>query len=193
MKKLITLLSIFLTTSCSLPMQSPLTSVKDTLPIGSVLQLTQTIIIPADRTFMYIANGEVKKLKNYNTVDSYQPYCTIHLYKQSSQTRKIEPGDFEVTKIVEWARDFGYIFNNKNKFSKVEQAGFIKTSMHNDSAVPSTVMYATILSLRSTKQPEVEELVCGYWDEHWKDEFLTLKEMQSALGGLIVIKSDKNN
>ena len=194
MKKSIAFLSLLLTTSCSIPVNTPLLSIKDRLPIGSTLQLTQTIIIPADRTFMYIANGEVKKLKNYNTVDTYQPYCTIHLHKQSSQTRKIKPGDFEVTKIVEWARDFGYIFNNKNKFAKRGHAGFIKTSMNNDSAVPSIVMYATILSLHSTKQPEVEELVCGYWDEPWKDEFLTLKEIESALGRLIVIKpaKDKN-
>ena len=191
MKKIIALLSFLLTTSCSLPVNTSLLSIKDRLPVGSTLQLTQTIIIPADRSFMYIANGEVKKLKNYNTVDIYQPYCTIHLHKGSSQARKIEPDDFEVTKIVEWARDFGRLFNN-NKVVKRDHDGFIKTTM-NENTAPSVVMYATILSLRSSKQPEVEELVCGYWDEIWKDEFLTLKEMKSALGGLIAIKpKDKN-
>lgn len=190
MKKSIVLLSLLLTTSCSITVNTPLLSIKDRLPVGSTLQLTQTIIMPADRSFMYIANGEVKKLKNYNTVDSYQPYCTIHLHKVSSEAREIKPDDFQVTKIVEWERDFGRIFNNKNKLAKRDHGGFIKTSM-NDNAAPSTVMYATIMSLRSTKQPEIEELVCGYWDDHWKDKFLTLKEMKSALGGLIIIKSDK--
>lgn len=190
MKKTIMLLSFLLITACSFPVKSPLHSIKDRLPVGSTLQLTQTITIPADRSFMYIANGAVKKLKNYNTVDIYQPYCTFHLYKGSSQAREIKPDDFEVTKIVEWARDFGYQFNNKNKVAKRTHNGFIKTSMNENSA-PSIVMYATILSLHSSKQPEVEELVCGYWDEPWKDVFLTLKEMKSALGELMLIKALK--
>lgn len=186
MKKTIVLLSFLLTISCSLSVNMPLLSVKDRLPVGSTLQLTQTIIIPADRSFMYIANGEVKKLKNYNTVDIYQPYCTIHLHKESSQTHEIEPDYFEVTKIVEWERDFGSIFNNKNKIVKRGNGSFIKTGFSDD-AGPSIVMYAAILSLRSTKQPEVKELVCGRWDDQWKDEPLTLKEMKSALGGLMII------
>lgn len=186
MKKTIMLLSFLLTTSCNLPVKTPLLSVKDRLPVGSTLQLTQTIIIPADRSFMYIANGKVKKLKNYNTVDIYQPYCTIHLYNESSQAREIEPDYFEVTKIVEWKRGYGSIFNNENKFVKYGNGSFIKTRFRTVE-VPSVVMYATILSLRSTKQPEVKNLICGYWDESWKDEFSTLEEMKSALGGLMII------
>lgn len=192
MKNNAMLLTFIFITSCSLPVNPHLPSVKDSLPVGSTLQLTQTILIPADRSFMYIADGEVKKLKNYNTVDRYQPYCTIHLYKQSSQAREIKPGDFEVTKVVEWERDFGIIFRNENKF--VKQSDFIKTNFYdNNDLTPSIVMYATIMSLRSTKQPEVEELVCGRWDDPWKDEFLTLKDMKSALGRLMVIKPTNGN
>ena len=190
MNKIIVLLCFLLTSACSVPAYIPDPSIKNTLPIGSTLQLTKTIIIPADRSYMYIANGELKKLKNYNTVNIYYPYCTIHFHKESSQAREIKPDDFEVTKIVEWERDFGSILNNKNKFVKRDNGGFIKTSLlARDVAGPSIVMYATILSLRSTKQPEVEELVCGYWDDPWKDKFLTLIEMKSALGELIIIKS----
>ena len=190
MKNIIVLLSILLTTSCSLSANIPLLSSNDKVSVGDTLQLTQTIIIPADRSFMYIANGKVKKLKNYNTVDIYQPYCTIHLRNESSQTREIEPDYFEITKIVEDERDYGELFNNKYKFVKRGNGVFIKTSMRNDGG-PSIVMYATILSLRSTNQAEVKELVCGHWNDAWELEPLTLKEIKSALGGLMIIRAAK--
>ena len=186
MKKVVVLLFFLLISACSMPVTIPLVSIKDTLPVGSILQLTQTIVIPADRLYMYIADGELKKLKNYNTVNIYLPYCTIHLHNESSQAHQILPDDFEVTKIVEWERNFGSIFNNKNGVIKRRNGRFIKTSKKNDQA-PSILMHATILSLRSTKQPEVKELVCGHWDEPSEIEPLTLKEMKSALGGLMII------
>lgn len=189
MKKTILLVIFLFASACNVPVHSPLESIKDNLPVGSILQLTRTIIIPADRSYMYIANGEVKKLKNYNTVNIYQPYCTIHLYKESTLTRKIEPDFFEVTNILEYERNYGRLFDYKNNMTEYHNGRFIKISKH-DGGGPSIVMYATILSLRSTKQPEVKELVCGHWNDPAEIEPLTLKEMKSALGDLMVIKKN---
>ena len=192
MKKIIVLLSCLFACACNIPASISLISVKDTIPTGSILQITQTIVIPANRSYMYIANGEVKKLKNYNTVDIYQPYCTIHLHKEHSQARKISPDYFKVTKIEELERDFGSIFNNNNRFVKHVRSRFIKTNMSDDQG-PSIVMHATILTLHSSKQPNVKELVCGHWNDPHEIEPLTLKEMESALGNLIIVKATKDN
>lgn len=186
MNKILTLLVVLLTSSCSLPLDYKRVTVKELLPIGSMLHLTQKIDIPADRSFIYIAHGKVAPLKNYNTVDIYQPYCTFHLYDESSQARKIIPDQFEVTKIVEWQRDFGRLDNKKNAYATNRAGRFIKTTIAGDGG-PSIVMYATILSLRSTKQPEVKEIVCGHWNDPAEVEPLTLQEMKSALGELITI------
>ena len=190
MKKIIVMLSLLLTSGCSMPVNIPLASIKNTLPIGSVLQLTQTIVIPADRSYMYIANGELKKLKNYNTVNIYYPYCTIHLHNDSEKSRQIMPGHFEVTKIEEWEREYGSLFNKNKTFVQRSGGRFIKTSM-SDGGGPSIVMHATIISLRSINQPEVKELVCGHWNDPSELEALTLNEMKSALGELIIIKKPK--
>lgn len=193
MNKILTLLVVLLTSSCSLPLDYKHVTVKELLPIGSMLHLTQKIDIQADRSFIYIAHGKVAPLKNYNTVDIYQPYCTFHLYDESSEARTIIPDQFEVTKIVEWERDFGRLENKNNAYATNHAGRSIKTSMAGDGG-PSIVMYATILSLRSTKQPEVKELVCGHWNDPGEVEPLTLQEMKSALGELITIKntSSKN-
>ena len=191
MKKIIIFLSFLFASACNIPVIIPLTSIKDTIPAGSMLQLTQTIVIPANRSYMYIANGEVKKIKNYNTVDIYQPYCTIHLHKEHSQARKINPDYFNVIKIEEWERDFGSIFNNNNRFVKHVRTSFIETIMRNEQG-PSIVMHATILTLYSSKQPNVKELVCGHWNDPHEIEPLTLKEMKTALGKLIIVKATKD-
>jgi len=187
MKKIITLLSFFLISACSVPVNTPSPSIKNGLPVGSILRLTKTITIPADRSCMYIANGELKQLKNYNTVDIYYPYCTIHFNHESPQKRQIKPDSFEVIKIEEWERDFGRILNKYKRYVRGGGTRFIKSSSDTDG--PSIVMHATIISLRSKNQPEVNELVCGHWNDAWELKPLTLQEMKTALGGLIVISA----
>lgn len=191
MKKILILSMVLLTSSCSLPLDYKRVTIKELLPIGSILHLTQAIDIPAERSFIYIANGQVAPLKNYNTVNIYHPYCTFHLYDETLQTHQIMPDQFEVTKIVEWERNFGRLDNKNNAYATNRAGGLIKTTSAGDGG-PSIVMYATILSLRSTKQPEVKEIVCGHWNDPWEIEPLTLQEMKSALGELIIIDSSSS-
>lgn len=190
MKKILILLVFFLNSSCSVSLDYKRVTIKDLLPVGSTLRLNNALNIPAERSFIYIAMGKVAPLKNYNTVDIYEPYCTFHLYDESSQARQVKADLFEVTRIVEWERDFGRI-NYKNMVYANNLAGsFMKTSPNGGG--PSIVMYATIISLRSVTQPEVKEMVCGHWNDPHESEPLTFEEMKSALGELITIDSAGN-
>lgn len=187
MNKVITLLLVLLTVSCSLPQVKNSMNVEALLPVGSTLRLTQKLIIPKDRTFIYIANGKVAPLKNYNTVDIYEPYCMIYVNKEASYQQEILPGEFKVTNIIEWERNFSGL-NIRNVTSKYgKKSGLIKTGYAGDDGGPSIVMYATIISLHSEQQRNVKKLVCGHWNDPHEIEPLTLKEMKSALGDLIVI------
>lgn len=190
MKKILAPLVVLLISSCSVSLDYKRATIKELLPVGSTLRLTHILDIPAERSFIYIAHGKVATLKNYNTVDIYQPYCTFHLYDESQQVRQIIPDQFEVTRIVEWERDFGSIKYKNNTYTNNRAGGLIKTSTRD--AGPSIVMYATIISLRSTLQPEVKEIVCGHWNDPAEIEPLTLKEMKSALGDLITINDMGN-
>lgn len=179
------IVSIF---SCSISVVQPPVTIKELLPVGAVLQLTTTLTIPANRSYMYIAEGKVAPLKNYNTVDIYEPYCMIGFEKESPLARYIMPDTFKITRIIE--RE-GYYSSNDSKtieFSLNRKVRLIKTigSLSDDSA-PSNIMYATIISLYSDNQPEVKKIVCGHWDEPHLVEPLALKEMKRALGELIVI------
>ena len=189
MKKNIILILLFLISSaCSMPSYTP-TTIKELLPVGSIMQLTQPIEIPAGRSFVYIAGGRVAPFTNINPVNVYLPYCKLHLRHPAASDYQVKPGQFKVTKIVEWEDYHGSI--DTRKFSRTTgEGGLIKVrrAAFRDDAGPSTIMYATIMSLSSPTQPEVKELVCGHQDDQGIVEPLTLKEMKSALGNLIRVE-----
>ena len=189
MNKVLTLLLLLSTVSCSLPQVKNPVNVKALLPVGSTLRLTQKLIIPKERSFIYIANGKVAPLKNYNTVDIYEPYCMIYVNKEALYQQEILPDEFEITNIIEWERDFSRL-NIRNVTSNYGQKfGLIKTRYASDDGGPSIVMYATIISLHSVQQTNVKQIVCGHWNDPHEIAPLTLEEMKSALGELILINN----
>jgi|LGOV01.1.fsa_nt_gb hypothetical protein len=187
MNKVIVLLFVLSTIACSVPQVKNPINVKALLPPGSTLRLTQKLTIPKDRSFIYIAKGKVAALKNYNTVDIYEPYCMFYVNKEVPYQREVLPDEFKVTKIIEWERYFSKldIMNVMSNYRKKPE--FIKTGYASDDGAPGIVMYATIISLHSNKQPEIEKLVCGHWNYPHEIEPLTLEEMKFALGDLILI------
>jgi len=192
MKHIALVLSVFLTSSCALSLAREPVSIKQLLPVGSILHLTRPLEIPVGKAYVYIAHGEVVPFKPYNTVNIYKPYCKIHLHKVSQQARKVEPDRFRVTRVVEWEDYYGQ--SSAIRYASLDLSELrihgglgIGLGMMED-ASPSTVMYATIISLQSEKQPQVEELVCGHWDTLGVVEPLTLEEMKSALGDLILVE-----
>lgn len=194
MNKITVLLLMLLTSSCGmLPEHKPVT-IKERLPVGAILNLTKSLVIPKDRSSIYIANGKVAPIKNFNTIDVYDPYCLFRLHDEVKQAHQILPDQFKVTKIVEW--EGYYSLNNYKKYVHQydDSKGLIKVGAFNygpgfDTG-PSIIMYATIISIHSNQQPEVNELVCGHWDEKSLVEPLTLEEMKKALGNLITIASE---
>jgi hypothetical protein len=192
MKKVALFMLMLSLTACGLMTPRNPTTIKQLLPVGSKLRLTQALVIPPDHAYVYIAYGEVVPFKPFNTVNIYYPYCMFRLDKVSSQARRVEPDTFTVTKIVEFEdysgqREGGQYASN----AKASYRGDVRISGSvgiNDGAGPSMIMYATIMSLYSERQPQVKELVCGHWEDQGTVEPLTLEEMKQALGDLIVVE-----
>lgn len=188
MKKIAVLFFALLISSCSVLTPQESTTIKSLLPVGSTLQLTQEIEIPAGRFYMYIAKGKVAPLKNYNIVNIYEPYCMLGFNDESLHIRHIKQDTFKVTKVVEWEGYYSSldtekavpVYNKKGSLMKVASFG-------SDNDAPRNIMYATIISLYSDKQPDVKKIVCGHWNDEGVVEALTLKEMINALGELVII------
>lgn len=189
MKKMIISVMILLTTSCSSSLiQHPVT-IKELLPVGSTLRLTQALTIPKDRSSIYIAFGKVAPLKNFNTVDIYEPYCMLRLHDEVPDARQVLADQFKITKIVEWEGYYSRLDYRNVTSRHNRESGFRKVATMNASdGGPSIMMHATVIGLHSNKQPEVKEIVCGHWDEQSLVEPLTLEQMKTALGDLFIIE-----
>ena len=185
MKKIILLISVLLTASCNIQPAKKLVTIKDRLQVGSSLSLTQKLVIPKDRTFIYIANGKVAPLKDYNTVDVFEPYCMFFVEDEVSQDTIISPDTFEVTDVLEWE---GYYSQSTSGFmNAVDNTNFSGRFIKVDGD-RGDIMYATIISLRSKKQKEVKKLVCGHWDDYYRIEPLSFEQLKTTLGNLITIE-----
>jgi len=194
MRRVFVLILAFIISGCSsLPQVVPVT-IKEGLAVGSSINLNQSIVIPKDRSFIYIANGQVAPLKNFNTVDIYSPYCMFYLKHEAKQPHTIRPGKFEVIKITEWEGYYSLRRLLKYTQLNVQPVGLVKTRFNkagsNRDGGFEIIMHATILRLHSSTQPEVKEMVCGHWDEQSLVEPLTLDGLKSALGKLMTIEAN---
>lgn len=191
MKKLAFLFSFLFIASCGASLKYKPVSIKELVPVGSTVRLTEPIEIPANRAYVYIANGKVMPFKNYNTVDVRKPYCRFGFPRPDARARRIQPDTFRITKIVEWEDYHGKLGNPQ--WARLDladvniQGGFRSGVLDFNDSGPPIIMYATIITLHSDRQPGASELVCGHWDEQGIVEPLTLTEMKTALGNLIVV------
>ncbi|KPK09819.1 MAG: hypothetical protein AMJ68_11010, partial [Acidithiobacillales bacterium SG8_45] len=101
---------------------------------------------------------------------------------------------FELTKVNEWE---DYTSSRTIRVASLDVAnlsasggfsGGLSVGVGVGSGGPSLIKYATILSLRSEKQPEVKEMVCLHWGDRGQIDFLTLEELKSALGNIFTIQ-----
>ena len=184
MKNFILLISISLIVSCNIQPAKEIISIKDRLQVGSSLHLTQELLIPKGRMFIYIANGKVIPIKGYNTFDFYKPYCMFYLQRESSQDITIFPDTFEVTDVLEWE---GYYSQSSSVFKNTKNNVSSSGRLIKVDDGRGEIMYATILSLFSEKQAEVKKLVCGHWDDHYRIEPLSFEQLKTLLGKIIEI------
>jgi hypothetical protein len=194
-----TLLLGALVSGCGMSLKNVPSSIKQLVPVGSRFVLNQPIEIPQDRRSTYIFRG---KVVSYKDVDIYYPHCQIMMHKISGQARRIAPDSFELTKVNEW-EDYTSIQPTRVASLDVADSritggigvgvgvgggGGISVGVGVGSGGPSLIKYATILSLRSAKQPEVKEMVCLHWGDRGQIDFLTLEELKSALGNIFSIE-----
>lgn len=168
------------------------TSYRYRIPVGSTLTLNQPLTIPADRRSIYIFRGKVVTYKN---VDIYYPHCRFKLKTVSNQARTVNPDNFTVTKINDWE---DYQAQGPLRFADAGiytgtgadvGSGRVVVGAGSGGGGPSIINYATIISLKSDSQPDVQEIVCSHWGDRGEFYFnaLTIKETRDALGKIFTL------
>lgn len=189
MKKIAIIVLVLLSASCQLPVREPVT-IKDLLPVGSILHLSQDLEVQAKRDYVYIQDGKTVYFNIVNTVNIYNPHCLFQLRNTSPEVRKIVADDFVVNRVNEY-EDYSVQSGHIRPVAAVGpgKSWLSKAAGSQDQGPgPGIIMYATLIDIHSDKQPDVERLICGHWDDFGIVEPLTFAQMKTALGDLVIVE-----
>ena len=144
------------------------------IPVGSELALHQSITVPGSKVSVYIQDG---KLLTTGDRDQYRPNCKLELYTMSAQPRTVKPDTFRITRLtMEDDASFGAGFASPLGGTGLGVGGS-----------PSMAEFATVMDVRSERQPDVTRLSCQHWEDPVVAEHLRLGQIRQALGKLMTL------
>jgi len=165
------------------------------IPSGSQIELKQSLSIPPDRARVYLQHGKVVSASEKNR---YAPHCWFLSQKLSEDGQVIQPDTFVITSTYK-SQDLVQNFSNQMLASNslyVDWKGAIELSSHHRISgggdALMAVDYISELRIHSDKQPDIQRMGCSHWDDPSMGNYLTLDQMQSALGDIALIVIDKH-
>ena len=110
-----------------------------------------------------------------NGVQRHDPHCVVELNTVSDGPQTLQPGRFEVLRVIRSTHDF--FVDTGPDFRQVRYV---------DDYAPSFLYYITEFRLRDPARPALRSMTCA-WDQMAPGSFpmmrhLTLGEIQAALG-----------
>lgn len=170
----------------------PVTSPYYQIPPGSLLEVKQTLTIPANRARVYLQYGKVITEKQK---DRYQPNCWFLSWKLMETQQTIMPDTFTVMRSAK-AED--YVQNTSSiklasRSISVESGIGVSIGARDGTGVlggdaPMATVFTTQLFIQSEKQPDIRMLECSHWDDPSTGEHLTVQQIQDALGTIVTLR-----
>lgn len=141
------------------------------IPVGSSLQLTRVIVIPAERATVYLQDGQVA-----GGVDETSPYCIFEVRTLSDAPRAVPPEIFTIHRVRRMVHFFGGVPGNR----------YASADSDSGSGGPSHMFYKTVLSLRAANPSDAMQMTCQS-DQLGPSgpafaRHLTVTEIRGALG-----------
>ena len=133
----------------------------------------------ANSTRIQFQGGQVIQQGN---LDKWTTYCRLHVYNPNQgadYVTKVAPGSFSVTRVEVRYQSSDY------------PPGISYAALNwNVRELPAYYVYMVLMRLSSPDQPEVRSLNCyKKWSTPRANQYPTLAEIRTALGGLIEIKT----
>jgi len=164
-------ISILITGCQSLSEPVDFSHPKSKPPVGTIVQLNETLIFEQGTSRAYIQNGKAKVFKE---VDDRAPWCQF-------TERTAVPDSFTVTKSSQRmelvsAKPFPVLAANVIIPSMLESDG------------QNAVTLSTIMKIKSDKQPEIAEFKCAVFNDPFVENFVSVDEILKTLGNVVTLK-----
>jgi len=171
--RLILAISLVFLTACQSWHDSSENSPFYPIPVGSRLILKQPLSIPADRASVYIQRGQIVP---YNGRDTYYANCKFELNTLKPVAQTVDPDEFTVSKVTQYIR-LNQLYEPGQMYAQISGKGDV-----------SSKLYAWIIYLRSSRQPDVLRMTCGRWDYRGAARQLAIQEIRDTLGNLFTLQ-----
>lgn len=143
------------------------------ISVGSRFILKQPLSIPADRASVYIQRGQIVP---YNGRDTYYANCKFELNTLKPVAQTVDPDEFTVSKVTQYIR-LNQLYESGQMYAQISGKGDV-----------SSKLYAWIIYLRSSRQPDVLRMTCGRWDYRGAARQLAIQEIRDTLGNLFTLQ-----
>ena len=172
------LLAACQTDTSHLPDTSPLKQI----PVGSSLELHQTLTIPADKVAVYLQGGRVMPYANVNVTLAH---CKFEVKRRLDVEQTLRPDVFRVTHVYQGEAHSASLV--PLAIAEVRAGRGIRTSGGGSNS-PSARTIVTVMSLQSASQPDVLRLSCGHVDDPGSDQ-LSIAQIRKVLGEVFTLRT----
>ncbi len=148
------------------------------VPVGSRLVLNRAITVPANDVGVYIQNGEV--VRSFWNVKSHYPYCALDLRRRLETPQTVQPDEFTIVRV-------------RQESVMTVRLPFVHVADTDQGNGASYEIYATLMTLRSERQPEVTRLTCAQWVYPPLQRHVTINEMRKTLEDLFTLRLPGKN
>lgn len=146
----------------------------DELAPGSVLVLTQELVIPSGLAAVYLQDGVVVP---ENNVRVRQPHCKFEVNTISEITQTVKPDEFSISRFF---IDRDYVLTGIRHYASVGGG--------DGDGGPIAEIYTVQMFLSSSQQPDVLRISCLHWEDPHDGQYLTFNQVQQAVGSIIQFK-----
>jgi hypothetical protein len=149
------------------------------VPAGSTITINKELPVKPNSLRVTMQYG---KIIDRSDVESYYPNCHFELYTLSDEPRTIEPDEVTITRFVNQTH---LVSSGMLMYAGLAISGGFGG---NDGGPPMAEVYVTDIYLHSEKQPDLYTLTCQHWEDPYDGDYLTMSQIQEALGDLATIK-----
>ena len=148
------------------------------IPVGSTLTLTQPLVIRAERVRVWLPRSGPGA-----AAGGYATSCSLELWQRNEQRVVVEPDSFVIIRI---SGGITPILVSIPRRTMVASYGYLPRLAQDGDGSSFLRSYADFY-LKSARQPDVYRVSCGYMDDPWEVEPLTIAEIREALDGVMVL------
>ena len=145
------------------------------VPVDSELVLNRELIVVPRSQRVFFQRGRV--LARHHEVNRYQPWCVLRLDRRRDVEVRITPDEFAIRDV------------RRQYLNRVALLGPIQVAQRRRTGTSAAYeVFASLMELRSERQPDVANLACTRWRRPTNSFHVTIRNIRETLGDVFSLE-----